>query len=171
MVNKLKNTNIKFAITGAKALNYYGHSRHTKDTDLLFNLSDSVKVLKLFKDNNYKIVKQHWSHFTATKDNEIYDLLFTQDYNYSSFITGQDYISVNNLANMYLLSTKEQNTIDCIELLKLHDVRFDEEIANQESEKVEFIKEMAEKPTGTIHQYSPEPDEFNIEEIMEFIDE
>jgi len=173
MFNKLVKSELNFCMIGSKALAYYGYKRYTEDTDLLFKLSDNLKVIKLFNSAGYKIIKEHWSHFVAIKGEDKYDLLFSIDPFYNEVVdTSLNHIaSLSGLASTYILSDKPQSEIDCIELLRIHPkTSFMDQAFKDNPDKVKRIRQEAEsKDLKGFHYQVEEPIEFDIEELAQYI--
>jgi hypothetical protein len=168
MIDKLAHID-RWAIVGAKALNYLGFSRYTKDTDILCHTSVVKDMITIFQENNFKPIRLNESQVKMIKGNEEYDLLITsaEEYSEAMIRDKNGFTSPSGLLDMYLLSGKEQNQFDAINLLKIYKGRLgpSDLVIELERDKWTHVREASLKPIET---FKPRElaDDFNLEELL-----
>ena len=157
----------KWSIVGAKALSYHGYHRYTGDTDILCHTSVAKDILKVFKQLGGSLVIMDDSHVIAEIDKESFDILITSAPEYANaLIKTKDYYATSSgLLDMYLLSDKEQNQYDAVNLIKITNTEPSNLVLELEFERYKYFLEQAEKD---IHSFKPRllEDEFDLESLL-----
>jgi len=168
ILNRIKSIN-NWVVVGAKALNHYGISRYTYDTDILVNPNVLIEILTVFREFGYTLVKEDESQIKATCGSSDFDILITGTSEYSNALSNRCdtyYTSLSGLLDMYLMSDKEQNQIDAVNLLRLNPtLNPSEEVLSIEFDRFNYYQEASLKPVTKFKPRSLE-DELDLEALI-----
>lgn len=162
----------RWSIVGAKALSYHGVHRYTGDTDILCHTSVAKDILKVLKSLGFSIEICDVSQAKATNGIEEFDVLITSASEYSNALerTEDYYTTSSGLLDMYLLSDKEQNQYDAVNLLKATDCRPSELVLELEFNRFKYY---LEKSKEDIKYFKPRllEEEFDLEALLLELDD
>jgi len=162
----------RWSIVGAKALSYHGYHRYTADTDVLCHTVVAKDILKVFKSLGFSISMMDTSHAVCTNGVEDFDILITSAPEYSNALerTADHYTTSSGLLDMYLLSDKEQNQYDAVNLIKITSAIPSDVVLDLEGNRYTYFLEESRKD---IKSFKPRllEDEFDLESLLLELDD